>query len=191
MNNSFFIIGNGGCGTSLLRGLLNAHSQMEVAFELWNPKQGDKVEGNLKNWQELAEEKKQQGILWGDKIPLEQFVTLGWTDEDILKISDYFKIIWITRRYSKYFKKPTRNTNKRLMYEKNWQRSNELYWKFREKDPACILQVAYEDLLLHTWIELLRCCIFIGVGYEPFMIEGTNETGHPTHNYDRILIEKL
>jgi len=191
MLKSFFIIGNGGCGTSLLRGLLNAHSQMEVAFELWNPKQKDQVEMNLENWQKLAGEKKDKGLVWGNKIPLEQFITLGWTDEDILGLSVYFKIIWITRRYSKYFKKPTRNTNKRLMYENNWARSNDLFWKFREKDPKCIIQVSFEDLLLHTWVELLRLCVFIGVGYEPFMIDGTKDTGHNQYQHDRILIEKL
>jgi hypothetical protein len=203
MSNNFFIIGNGDSGTSLLRGLLNAHSRIYCEFESWrhksvNVKIGHPEKTKIPNkqslqmlfWVKEAEYHNEQNpkMIWGNKVPLEQFITYKWKDHQILKIGKKFHVIYIFRRYSQYSKSSFRSST----YQENWARSGRLYWKFREQDPARVLHISFEDLLLWTEFELKKICRFLGVGYQKKMIEkGTVETGHPNYAYGCIMTEKI
>ncbi len=177
------LIGNGGGGTSLLRGLLNAHPEMEVLFED-NKGGGTKIpEGEIQRWIKLSNE---SDLIWANKVPLEQFISRGWTDEDIVSLAEHFKIVWLIRRFSKYWKGKAEG-----VYRKNWQWSQDLYWMIREKYPDRIIQVSFEDLLLRTAMELRRICNFLGVRYKANMLNGTNDTGQGSYNQATINQEKV
>jgi hypothetical protein len=96
MAKAFLIIGNGGSGTSLLRGLLNAHSKIECLFECWG-KQGDRTkqfemaDEQAAHWLELSEKCE---IIWGNKVPVEQFITRKWEPGSMARLIDDFKIVW-------------------------------------------------------------------------------------------------
>ena len=86
----FLLIGNGGGGTSLLRGLLNAHPRMEVLFE----DKGGPVhtpEAEREHWQRMADECGDGGRVWGNKIPIEQLVTRRWLPDAITELIDAFQ----------------------------------------------------------------------------------------------------
>jgi hypothetical protein len=198
---NFFIIGNGGSGTSLLCGLMNAHSKVNCLFESWRRKdvnieigapikemRCDRPRYHFEFWK--AEAKYMNAKLkriYGNKIPLEQFITHKWLDSQILKLAEYFKIIYIIRRYSQYSKK----SYKELVYQNNWKRSNRLYWKFRENHVRGVILVSFEDLLLRTRIELMRICSFLNIRYEKSMLNGTANTGYQKYDYGHIDISKL
>lgn len=179
----FFVIGNGGGGTSLLRGLLNAHTQLEVLFEENKGGREKPAEKEIAHWVELSEK---SDLKWANKVPLEQFISRGWSDDDIISLSDYFKLVWLIRRFSRYWKGKAHG-----VYEKNWHWSQALYWRIREKYPDRIIQVSFEDLLLRTEIELHRICVFLDIEYEATMLEGTNDTGQGSYNQATINQEKI
>ena len=173
MGKSFLILGHGGSGTSLLRGLVNAHSRIECGFELF----GD--------WQAAAKECKP--LIWGNKQPLEKLWSHNWQDKDIRQLIDHFKIIWIVRRYGKWKK-----NQKRAYAETNWQKGRALYWAMRNHKPTGIMEVSFEDLLLRPEPELRRVCAFLHIRYERRMLrDGVNDTGHNSYNYGQILLEKI
>ena len=192
--NHFLILGNGGGGTSLLRGLMNAHSQCEVLFE----HKGQRTDSNpagyvgpekeLECWCELAAEAGASGICWGNKIPIEQLMTRNYTIETAIKLIDHFKIIFIQRRFSRVYKP---GHAPEPYYRENWKWGHRCYWQMRERKPDGIIAVSFEDLLLRTSVELERICAFIGVIYEPWMILGTKETGYPSYNQDGIDYSRL
>lgn len=180
----FILLGNGGGGTSLLRGLLNAHPQIECYFEhKLGPGRQDE---ELQSWIELSQESEKKGLIFGNKIPIEQFITRQYSDEQIIRLIDHFHIIWIARRFSRYFK----GTNKGE-YLENWKWGRALYWEMREKSPEKIIEVSFEDLLLRTDDELIRLCFFLGVDYDEIMMEGTKDTGHGSYNFGCINLDKL
>lgn len=179
------LIGNGGGGTSLLRGLLNAHSKLTVLFE---DKPGGGADNEINQWIDKSKEAEKQGLIWANKVPFEQFMGRGWENEDFLRLAENFKIIHLVRRYSKYLKPQTKDY---VGYKRDWNRHLEVYWLIREAYPAKIMQVSFEDLLLRTVIELKRMCRFLGVRYEPSMIKGTLDTGYKIYNQGTINIEKV
>jgi len=165
----FIIVGNGGSGTSLLRGLLNAHSNLHVVFEHKPPRLDEFIK----------EAKVHEGI-WGNKTPIEQFISIGLTLEQMVEISDYFKIVHIIRRYSMYCK------NRKGPYEKNWKISQDFYNAVRERHPSRVITVSFEDLLLRTESELTRICSFLTVNFQRKMLLGTNDTGYKRYNQSTI-----
>jgi hypothetical protein len=178
----FLVIGNGGGGTSLLRGLLNAHSRIECLFE---HKGGDQVgypPGELETWLSMAHD---ADDIWGNKIPIEQFITRHYEDADILKLAEHFKIIWLIRRFSRYWKGKNEEG-----YKKNWEWSQHLYWEIRELWPTRIIQVNFEDLVIRPAVELRRICGFLKVRYEKTMIEGTLDTGYKVYDQAGINMER-
>jgi hypothetical protein len=179
----FFILGNAHSGTSLLRGLLNAHSKLYVDFEYFENK---KFNEQFAIWFEKQIEIDRMNKIYGNKIPIEQFRTALWTDEQILQIGRKgFKIIWIQRRFSGY--NEGYNTETEKLYWNNWVWGRTLYWMFKEQHPTRILQVSFEDLLLQTEIELKRLCYFLGIEYEDNMlIEGPRNTGYPRYDQSTI-----
>ena len=171
-NNDFLIIGHGGSGTSLLRGLLNAHSKIQCGFELW----GD--------WKQDAAKCK---LIWGNKQPLERFWSDKWEHDEIKEIIEYFKVIWIVRRYPKWKK-----NQKNAYAETQWQKGRALYWAMRNSKPTDIIEISFEDLLLRPEAELRRVCTFLHIRYERAMLrEGVNDTGHKMYNYGQIILDKV
>lgn len=180
---NFFLLGNGGGGTSLLRGLLNAHSKIDCMFENKGSTKAGDVEGSMQKWNVLIANSHPQ--IWGNKMPVEQFVTRGWNTNMVVDLIDDFKIIWLVRRFSKYHKKGRASPD---LYRRNWDWANEIYWLMREKRPRRVIRVSFEDLLLRTVIELRRICVFLGIRYEPTMLKGTRDTG--LGRYDQAIINK-
>ena len=174
--NNFFIIGNGGGGTSLLRGMLNAHSRIDCKFEY---KPGGNPDQNIQLWTEESGAL-ENGTLWGNKIPFEQFLSMGFTRDQKLSLINKFKIIWLIRRYSMY------HQNRKGPYEENWHHAQEIYWAMRELHPDRIIMVSFEDLLLRTPVELMRICDFLNLEYEPEMMKGTLDTGLKRYNQGKI-----
>ena len=177
----FMIIGNGGGGTSLLRGLLNAHSKLEVLFEENKTGRIKTPEGEIEHWKALAKKAEINGLIWANKVPIEQLISRGWADEDVLELAEQFKMVWLIRRFSKYWKGRAEG-----VYRKNWDWSLSLYWLIREAHPDRIIQVSFEDLLLRTTAELRRICNFLDVKYEAGMLKGTMDTGLGSYNQGEI-----
>lgn len=184
--NSYLVLGNGGGGTSMLRGLMNGHPDCVCEFENWNKKDG--YEKNLEAWKQRASE---AGCCWGLKIPIEQFITYKWTNYQVASLVEHFLIVWIMRRYSKYQKKK----NMQPYYTKHWHAAQDMYWQAREIRPDRIIAVAFEDVLLRPEIELIRICMFLGVDYSDksikAMLHGLGDTGHPDYNYSELKTNKV
>ena len=179
----FMVIGNGGGGTSLLRGLLNAHSEMVVLYEENKSGRIKPPESEILHWIDLSSWSE---LIWANKVPIEQFVSRGWTDENVLELAEHFKMVWLMRRFSKYWKGKAEG-----VYRKNWDWSQSLYWQIREAYPDRIIQVSFEDLLLRTASELRRICNFLGVKYEANMLKGTTDTGLGSYNQATINKDKV
>jgi hypothetical protein len=175
MKNNFLIIGHGGSGTSLVRGLLNAHSRINCGFELW----GD--------WEAEAKKAKKAKLIWGNKQPLERFWSQQWEHKQIKNLIDNFLIIWIVRRYAKWKK------NQTVAYaEANWEKGRKIYWDMRNREPDRIIEVSFEDLLLRPHAELRRICAFLHIRYERKMMQdGLNDTGHRQYNYGEIKLDRV
>ena len=167
------ILGNGGGGTSLLRGLLNAHSKLHIEFEEKGGGGGIPA-GEIDHWLKISEK---CSLRWGNKIPVEQFISRGWSDLDIISLVDYFEIIFLRRRFSRYDKGGTH-----FDYKGTWEWANDLCWCIRERSPEHILQVSFEELILRPEIELKRICVFLGIDYEEDMLKGTMDTGKANFN---------
>ena len=179
----FLILGNGGSGTSLLRGLMNAHSGIECGFEVYDKE----VEHHPKNsgdnpyrWCDWKKSATESELLWGNKMPLERLWRFGKTDTDIEKLIDDYLIIWIVRRIDRW-NRPV----------EGWNRGRSVYWGMRNRKPDRIIEVSFEDLLLRTRSELTRICDFLGVLFEHGMLDGVSDTGHRKYNYGKILPEKV
>lgn len=186
----FFIFGNGGGGTTLMQGLMNAHPKINCQFEVWT-KKSDIFEDKSKyilGWVELTKERASKKITYGNKIPLEQFFSKDWNNEQIAQVIDYFYVLFIIRRFSKYNKKPNRLNN---LYKTNWQRAHDIYWLMREKHPDKIIQISFEDLVLRPVIELIRICNFLDITYTDEMLKGTGKTALDRYNYNRFVLEKV
>ena len=175
MKNNFFILGHSGSGTSLLRGLLNAHSRIECGFEIW---------GGIESWTKSAKDCKQ---IWGNKQPLQKMWSHGMQHADIKELIDHFLIIWIVRRYDKWKK------NQKAAYAiENWEKGRKLYWAIRNHKPSGIMEISFEDLLLRPEPELRRVCAFLHIRYERRMLrEGVNDTGHKQYNYGQIMLDRI
>jgi len=202
--NHFFLLGNGGGGTSLLRGLLNAHSKMDVKFEMFSGSDNKHlIEREFREWEIDREEVEEKGLIWGNKVPLEKFRNCKWSDEDLLRILDEgYRVIWLSRRFTKYVKPQTKGRYTKdfkpldlnsvvAQYREIWEWSQSLYWKFREEMPDRVINVSFEDLLLRPDVELMRMCIFLDEHFETEMLRGTMDTGFKKYNQDNININKV
>lgn len=182
----FFIMGNGGSGTSLLRGLLNAHSQVKCAFEKTTKEKSFESAESL--WK--AEKYKSNALWWGNKIPFEQFITANWSDDEIKKIpaAGYY-IVWIVRRFTRYSHK---TTGHRLnTYMANWDRAQKLYFEIKDAYPETVLMISFEDLILRPEAELKRICTFLNIKYEIEMLNGTKDTGFKKYSQAGFNRDKL
>lgn len=200
MKKDFFILGNGGGGTSLLRGLLNSHSQIDVRFESFEKLSIDR---DFMEWEKDRSETEKRGLMWGNKIPLEQFRNNEWRDDDLLRILyEGYKVLWLSRRFTKYVKPQTRGRYMKdfkpvdfnsavAQYREMWEWSQSLYWRFREEMPDRVMQISFEDLLLRPDVELTRICIFLNIHFESGMLRGTMDTGYGKYDQGTINVSKV
>ena len=168
----FILIGNGGGGTTCTQRLLNSHSQIECLFENKGQSGSVRADSDLTEYLRLAAEAEARGLIWGNKEPIEQFVTRGYSAEQIERLSDHFKIIWLMRRFSRYDKPRTTFalSHQKWTYRQTWDWARERFWACKDKHPETVINLSWEDLLLRPKIELARICTFLGVLYEPAML---------------------
>ena len=189
-NKHFFILGCSRSGTSLLCGLMNAHSKCEVDFEVWADGRGRKdiVRFNFDFWDKKRDESQKKDMLYGNKIPLEQFSAKQWNEKDFIKFFDHgYFVLFISRRFSKYCNMPTRE----IQYKEWWAKGQKIYWNMREYAPDKIIQISYEDLVLRPQIELIRISNFLDIEYEPAMLTGCQNTGYLKYNQSTIHTNSL
>ena len=189
--NHFFILGNGHSGSSLLRGLLHAHSKVHVEFEN-SPKRKTAIEKVFDDWSKIRLGFEKDHIIWGNKIPIEQFRTAHWTNDTIMQIIENgYRVIWLQRRFSKY-NEHYNNTRQTEEYRERWKWGRDLYWKMKEAYPSKIIQVSFEDLLFQPRSELTRICTFLDIEYEQGMItDGPSLTGHYRYKNKEIDTSKI
>lgn len=183
---NFFILGNGHSGSSLLQGLLNAHSKMLVEFENF----GDKPSEQFTKWENKSNFTNAQGLAYGNKIPIEQFKSRRWTDKDIIKIAEKYYVLWLQRRFSRY-NEAHNNTKQTEEYRANWDWGRSLYWKLKEDYPSRVIEVSFEDILFQPRVELYRICCFLNVKYEGGMLLGCQHTGYKKYNQPTINQERI
>lgn len=161
----FLLLGNGGGGTTFTQKALMAHSKIRCMFEEKGPRVHN-PSSELEHYIRLRDEADKEGITWGNKIPVEQFKNREYTDDDILRFNEHFFIVWLRRRWSRYYKP---NSASYEYYRNFWEWADRLYWQFREERPDNIIQVSWEDLLLRPRIELTRIVSTLGLEFEEAM----------------------
>ncbi len=177
-----------------MRGLLNAHSQCQVLFEHRGHRPGDNTrtyvgpDKELEYWLELAEITGNGGFVWGNKVPIEQFITRGYSTEDAVRLIEHFKIIFIRRRWSRFYKV---GRAPKEVYLRNWDWWSEIYRAMREKYPDRVIRLSFEDLVLRPEIELKRICYFLEIDYESDMLKGTMDTGLSNYDQEGFNLEKV
>jgi hypothetical protein len=184
----FAIFGNGFSGTSLLQSILNAHTGVVCDFEKYYQSHGE-----FDNWVKSIEEYAKKGLLYGNKLPIEKMCGFNLCNYVSLA-AQHIKIIWIVRKYGGYRQsylnrfggQPTEEINY------NWQTSNNLFWMLKEKHPADVVMVNFEDLVIAPEREVRRLCDFLKIGYEPAMLDGCKNMDDTVKQYhqNKIDIEK-
>ena len=169
---AFLILGNSVSGTSLLHGLMNHHPQIDCLYEWFRNRTQPKVA--IDEWRTAAKTAAKRGLIWGNKIPIEQFVTLkskSWKPEQIIALIDDFKIVFIQRRYFQYAKSNAGHAQ----YREWWEFANfTIYWSMRDRHPDRIIAVSFEDLIQRPRLELNRVCEFLGISMKyNLQIKGT------------------
>ena len=180
-NFKFLIIGAGRGGTSLLAGLLDSHSQLEVAMEKFarDYLMGSNPKPHLFKEACVKESKRYPGKLWGNKITTEQMSVLN--DKDFSGIHHFFqevlrgiKIIFILRDGRACVR--SKMERKGLTLEEaccRWKYSVKIY-QYLLASNLEKLTVTYEDLVVQPETVLKRICVFLGVSYESGMLEGVS-----------------
>ena len=121
--NRFLVCGSGGSGTSLLRGLLNAHSKLTVLFENMRSDQ----------WDGMADAANKLNAIWGNKINVQKCNSNKITDKMILNFAEKYHMIWIVRRPAHF------DWKLKKAYRTVWNRINQLYL-------AIVRREEHEDL---------------------------------------------
>lgn len=216
----FLIIGAGRGGSSLLAGLLDSHSKLEVGFELFAIKylmgksfldrifQRKKFiihdrTGAFKNAC-IRESKKFPGKLWGNKITTEQI--FGLEDQNIanpkekVDIIDFFfrksmndiKIIFIIRDGRTCVCSKVKRTGQPFVLAcERWNFSVQVYRYLKESHNNNI-NVKFEELLKNPRQVLENICGFLSIPFEEKMLKGTrNEKMLPEYRKDTFDLSKI
>src|SRR5688572_18317428 len=206
----FLIVGAGRGGTSLLTGLLDIHSRLEVGFELFaiDYLMGSKkarasffasrrkerlIHERVDSFRSacIAEAEKFPGRLWGNKITTEQIYGLEehnrlnpGAEVDVL---DFFfreglpgvKVVFILRDGRTCVRSKMNRTGQAVELAcDRWKFSVEAYRYLIERHPDH-QTLKFEDLLEDPVAELSKVCDFLGVPFEPEMLEGTKSLKLP------------
>jgi len=181
MKKDFLILGNGYSGSSLLHSLINSNDEVNVEFEKfqWRDKS---IEKWKHEWEKLKNEEK---LIWGNKIPIELFILSEAKKQDITSLIDDYFIIWLTRKFSGYYKSILKRGKIKNSYgaKKIWEFAQSCYFIMREKRPDKILNVSFEELVIYPERELFRICDFLGIHYNIAMLQGAKKIfAYPGNN---------
>ena len=215
-NFRFVIVGAGRGGTSLLAGLLDFHSSLEVGFELFSAAClmgrkiahqspaifGERVDAFMTAC--TAEAARYPGKLWGNKITTEQIHGLedhntANPDARIDVLDSLFNarmgnqaVIFILRDGRACVNSKAQRTGQSLETAcKRWQYSVECYrfFRTRHRDNVC---VRFEDLLTDPRATLTSVCDFLKIPYEEQMLNGVaNRKMRPEYQSSKIDESKM
>lgn len=215
----FLIIGAGRGGSSLLAGLLDSHSKLEVGFELFAIKylmgksfferifQRKKfiIHNRTDAFKNacIRESKKFPGKLWGNKITTEQI--FGLEDHNILNpknkvdIIDFFfrksmydiKIIFIIRDGRTCVRSKVKRTGQPFALAcQRWNFSVQVYRYLKESHNN--ITVKFEELLKNPRQVLENICGFLSIPFEEKMLKGTrNDKMLPEYRKDTFDLSKI
>jgi hypothetical protein len=204
-NFHFHIVGAGRGGTSLLSGLLDYHTQLEVGFEefavaclmgkgLSNVQGAElfnqRVTSYINGCNQLAA--KSSHLTWGNKITTEQIYGLeehndrnpygmiNVLDELFNKFFGKQKIVFILRDGRTCINSKVNRTGQSFEDAcRRWQYSVRCYRFFVEKHSMNIC-IKYEDLLYEPKFTLGRICAFLDIPYQETMLAGVNNSKIPS-----------
>jgi len=194
----FLILGAGRGGTSLLAGLLDQHSQLEVGFEKFSIEclMGQKIRSQghqifherVKKFLILCREEASHfpDKIWGNKITTEQLYGLedhnNANPEQKIDILDCFfnkylsdiKVVFILRDGRACVMSKVSRTGISLQSAcERWNFSVQVY-KFLKEHHNHSICIKFEDLLRHPIDILKSLCSFLDISYEEQMLRGTN-----------------
>lgn len=206
-NFKFLIMGPGRGGTSLLTGLLDNHSILEVGFELFTAKclmgqsfisklfhrKNKLIYDRLRAFRKacIKESRKFPGKIWGNKVTTEQLY--GLEDHNIANpnskvniINIFFresvpdiKIIFIIRDGRTCIRSKIARTGQPLELAcSRWKFAVEAYRYLKEVHSNNII-VRFEDLIENPRVVLVEICAFLGISFEEKMLEGTENRKIP------------
>lgn len=190
----FLLLGAGRGGTSLLAGILDAHSRLEVAYEAFTTSHlmGQGLSGRHKDHyffrvgaflHECTEQARQHPEKhWGNKITTEHLkalsqhnrvdgqLSLDVVEEFLLRSLRDQKIIFILRDGRLCIDSKVRRTGQDMQVACNrWRFSVGVLRWLRESEREFLL-VRFEDMLEDPEREVRRACEFLGVPFEDGMI---------------------
>jgi hypothetical protein len=215
-NFKFHIVGAGRGGTSLLAGLLDYHSELEVGFELFSaaflmgkefPYKGPKLFHNrvtayIAACTRWASQRSQ--MIWGNKITTEQIS--GLEDHNIINpeakidtldmfFNTYLKgkaVIFILRDGRTCVNSKVKRTGQLMINAcARWQYSVKCFkfFKTQHKNNICI---RFEDLLQNPQEHLMRICDFLNISFQKKMLKGTrNKKMVPEYQLGKFDLSKI
>lgn len=197
---SFLIVGAGRGGTSLISGLLDYHSQLDVGLELFSAaclmgkdfssEGADLFDRRTDRFISRCNDKAQRSaaLWWGNKITTEQIYGLEdanilhpHNDIDVLegffcKKLQHIKILFILRDARSCIRSKANRTGQPLQQAaQRWKYSVQCY-RFLRTRHANNLCITFEDLLKSPEATLRSVCDFLGVAYESDMLSGTQNS---------------
>lgn len=215
-NFNFHIVGAGRGGTSLLTGLLDYHSGLEVGFELFSaaylvgrdlPYQGPKLfHKRVTAYISACKQKanKYPNVLWGNKITTEQIARLEdhnlANPESIIDILDRFfnhylegkAIIFVLRDGRACVNSKVKRLGRPIEKAcKGWQYSVKCF-KFFETCHDNNICIRFEDLLHNPEKTLTKICDFLKIPYQEEMLRGTNNKKmRPEYQKNKFDLSKI
>lgn len=190
----FLLVGAGRGGTSLLAGILDAHSHLEVAYEAFTTSHlmGQGLCGALKDnyffrvgafLHECEQQARQHPErYWGNKITTEHLKALSRhnavADQAPVEIVEEFfqcslggqKIIFILRDGRSCIDSKVRRTGQDIQVACNRWRFSVAVLRWLRESGREFLLVRFEDLLADAPSEVRRVCDYLGVPFEDGMI---------------------
>ena len=195
----FLIVGAGRGGTSLLMGLLDGHSELEIGYELHaiaclmgfdlpeaaRSHRAEMMDYRISHFLRRCREEAAQHPrkLWGNKITTEQ--AYGLHDHNVVNGSSVDEIhalfqqqladtpvIFILRDGRSCVRSKLARTGQDLAHAvSRWKYSVRMCRQLR-RQHAKLHVLKYEDLLRDPETTLSEVCNFLGVEYQPAMLQG-------------------
>jgi hypothetical protein len=197
-NFKFHIVGAGRGGTSLLAGLLDFHTELEVSFERFSipylvgskiSYQGPelyqkRVSAYLSACNDFSA--KFPDVFWGNKITTEQIFKLedhnlynpdfkiNILDEFFNKSLENQAIVFILRDGRSCINSKIQRKGMAIEKASNlWKNSVKCY-KFLKTQHLNNICIKFEDLLQDPETTLTKVCHFLGLKFQDKMLQGTN-----------------
>ena len=193
-NFRLLLLGAGRGGTSLLAGVLDAHSELEIGFERFavdmllgkkvKPPRGGVFDARVDAFTEacIKEAARYPDQTWGNKITTEQLLALRAHNKDVdepIDVVDAFfrrldgvRVIFILRDGRTCVRSKMARTGQTLESAcRLWLQSVEVYRYLAERHPDRHI-LKYEDLLAEPEATTSAMCDFLGIEYQPAMLAG-------------------